>query len=100
VAFGTVQTVSCIIANDKGEWRTIFNNYLHTLYEECDIVSYVKIICLKWAGHVIGMEEQTTTRRVLVAAVEGRRQRGRLKLSWEDGVTEVGVEKLEECCKE
>jgi len=34
------------------------------------------------------MEEQSRTRRVLVALVEGRRQRGRLKLRWEDGVME------------
>ena len=34
------------------------------------------------------MEEQSPTRRVLVAVVEGRRQRGRPKLRWEDGVTE------------
>jgi len=50
------------------------------------------------------MEEQSTTRRVLVAVVEGRRQRGRPKLRWEDGVMEdgrkLGGEKLEECCKE
>ena len=30
------------------------------------------------------MEEQSATRRVLVAVLEGRRQRGRLKLRWED----------------
>jgi len=40
----------------------------------------------------------------LVAVVEGRRQRGRAKLRWEDGVIEdarkSGGEKLEECCKE
>jgi len=34
------------------------------------------------------MEEQSATRRVLVAVVEGGRQRGRLKLRWEDGVME------------
>ena len=34
------------------------------------------------------MEEQSPTRGVLVAVVEGRRQRGRPKLRWEDGVTE------------
>jgi len=37
------------------------------------------------------MEEQSATRRLLVAVVEGRRQRGRQKLRWEDGVTEDGV---------
>ena len=35
-----------------------------------------------------GIEEQNTTRRVLVVVVEGRRQGGRLKLRWEDGVTD------------
>jgi len=50
------------------------------------------------------MEEQSATRRVLVAAVEGRRQRGRQKLRWEDGMTEdatkLGDRNWEECCKE
>jgi hypothetical protein len=40
------------------------------------------------AGHVIRLEEQNLARRVLVAVVEGRRQRGRPKLRWEDGVKE------------
>jgi len=35
---------------------------------------YIKINRLKWAGHVIGMEEQHPTRRFLVALVEGRRK--------------------------
>jgi len=34
------------------------------------------------------MEGQSATGRVLVAVVEGRRQRGRTKLRWEDGVVE------------
>ena len=58
------------------------------MYKENDIVKYIKINRLKWAGHVIRMEEQSPTRRVLVVVVEGRRQRGRPKLRWEDGVTE------------
>jgi hypothetical protein len=43
------------------------------------------------AGHVIRMEEQSPTRRVLVAVVEESRQRVRPKLRWEDGVMEDGV---------
>jgi hypothetical protein len=50
------------------------------------------------------MEEQSPTRRVLIAVVEGRRQRDRPKPRWEDGVMEdarkLAGEKLEECCKE
>ena len=90
--------------NNNGEWRIKYNNELHTLYKDRDIITYIKINRLKWAGHVIRMEEQSATRRFLVAVVEGRRQRGRPKLRWEDGVMEdarkLGREKLEECCKE
>jgi hypothetical protein len=35
---------------------------------------------------IIRLEEQSPIRRVLIAVVEGRRQRGRPKLRWEDGV--------------
>jgi len=79
-------------------------NELYTLYKESDIVTYTKINGLKWAGHVIRTEEQSPTRRFLVAVVEGRRQKGRPKLRWEDDVEEdarkLGGEKLEECYKE
>ena len=74
--------------NDNGEWRIKYNSEFYILYRESDVVTYIKINRLKWAGHVIGMEEQSATRRVLVAVVEGRRQRGRPKLRWEDGVVE------------
>jgi len=74
------------------------------LHKESDKETYIKINRLKWAGHAIRMEEQSATRRVLVAVVEGRRKRGRPKLRWEDGVMEdakkLEGEKLEECCKE
>jgi hypothetical protein len=71
--------------NDNGEWRIKYNDELYTVYKENDIVTYIKINRLRWAGHVI-RREQSPTRRVLTAVVEGRRQRGRPKLRWEDGV--------------
>jgi hypothetical protein len=74
--------------DENGEWRIKYNNELYTLYKESDIVTYIKTNRLRWAGHVIRLEEQNTARRVLVAVVEGRRQRGRPKLRWEDGVME------------
>jgi hypothetical protein len=58
------------------------------LYKESDIVTYIKINRLRWAGHVIRLEEHSSARRILVVVVEGRRQRGRPKLRWEDGVME------------
>jgi len=71
--------------NDNGEWRIIYSDELYILYKENDIVTYIKINRLRWTGHVIQMEEKNPARRVLVAVVEGRRQRGRPKLRWEDG---------------
>jgi len=77
--------------NGNGECRIKYSNELYTLYKESDILTYIKINRLISAGHVIRMDEQSATRRVLVAVVEGRRQRGRPKLRWEDGVMEDGV---------
>jgi hypothetical protein len=89
--------------NENGEWKIRYNNELYTLYTENDIVTHVKVNRLRWAGHVIRLDEQSPTRRILVAVVEGRRQRGRPKQMGgrRDGwCHEVGGEKLEECCKE
>ena len=95
--------------NGNGECRIKYSNELYTLYKESDILTYIKINRLISAGHVIRMDEQSATRRVLVAVVEERTQRGRRKLKmgrwcggrWCDGrCQEVGEEKLEECCKE
>jgi hypothetical protein len=88
--------------NENGEWRIKYE--LYTLYKESDIVTYMKINRLGWAGHVIRLEEHSPARTVRVAVVEGRRQRGSPKLRWEDSMMDdarkLGGEKLEECCKE
>jgi hypothetical protein len=72
--------------NDDGEWRIIYNDELYTVYKENNILTYIKINRLRWAGHVNRLDEQSTARRVLTAVVEGRRQRGRPKLRWADGM--------------
>jgi hypothetical protein len=61
-------------------------SYIHCI--KIDTVTYIKFDRLRWAGHVIRLEEQNPTRRVLTAVVEGRRQKGRPKQRWEDGVTD------------
>jgi hypothetical protein len=73
--------------NDNGEWRIKYNDELYTLYKDSDTSTYIKINRLRWAGHVSRLEEQNPARRVFSAVVEGRRQKGRPKLRWEEGVT-------------
>jgi hypothetical protein len=81
--------------NENREWRIKYNDELYTLYKESDTVTYIKVNQLRWAGHVIRLDEQSPIRRILVAVVEGRRQRGRSKLRWKDGVVD-GARKLGE----
>jgi hypothetical protein len=82
--------MSSVERDSNGECRIRYNNELYTLYKENNMVTYIKINGLRRAGHVIGLEEQSVARRVLVAVVGGRRQRGRPKVRWEDGVMEDG----------
>jgi hypothetical protein len=44
--------------NENGEWRIKYNNELYTLYKKSDIVTYMKVKHLRWAGHVIRLEEE------------------------------------------
>jgi len=73
--------------NDNGEWRIKYSYELYTLYKDSDIITYIKINRPRWSGHIIRLEEQNPARRVFAAVEEGRRQKGRPKLRWEDGVT-------------
>ena len=43
--------------NDNGEWRIKYNDELYTLYKDSDIITYIKISSLMWAGHVIRLED-------------------------------------------
>ena len=70
----------------KDKKKLSFRKKVYTLYKDSDIITYIKINSLRWAGHVIRLEEQNPARRVFAAVVEGRRQKDRPKLRWEDGV--------------
>ena len=48
--------------NDKGEWRIKYNVELYTLYKDNDIITYIKISRLRWAGHIIRLEDQNPAR--------------------------------------
>jgi hypothetical protein len=61
-------------AAGNGEWRIKYNES-YTLYEEIYIVTYITIISLRWAGHVIQLGEQNPARRVFTAVVEGTSKR-------------------------
>ena len=69
---------------ENGVWRRKTNSELYHLYKEPDIIKFIKIQRMKWAGHVLRMEEGRTTKRIFQARPTGSRKRGRPKLRWED----------------
>jgi hypothetical protein len=52
--FGAVQ--------DKGQWRWRYNFEFYKLYDEPDLVKYIKINSLKWVGHVMQMDSNRITK--------------------------------------
>jgi len=69
------------------------------LYDEADLVTTIKITRLRWAGHVMRMQDNLPCNKITLDKPEGRRRAGRPNLRWIDGVTkdcrEVGSQKLE-----
>jgi hypothetical protein len=77
---------------DNGVWRKRYNHELYELFNEPDIVKYIKINTLGWAGHVICVDNNRTVKKVFNAKPIGIRKIGRPKLRWEGDV----IQELEE----
>ena len=43
--------------DENGEWRRLYNEELQSLYRSPNIVRVIKSRRLRWAGHVLRMEE-------------------------------------------
>jgi hypothetical protein len=65
---------------ENGGWRKRHNHELYELFSETDIVKYIKINILGWAGHVIRMDNNRTVKKVFNTKPIGIRKIGRPKL--------------------
>jgi hypothetical protein len=63
-------------------WRETHRHELQS-FNEPDIVKYIKVNRLGWAGHVIHMDNNRTV-KVYNTKPAGIRNTGRPKLRWED----------------
>ncbi|GFW95503.1 uncharacterized protein TNCV_1722041 [Trichonephila clavipes] len=61
------------------------NFELYQSYKESDIVNFIKIQRIKWAGYVVRMDEDRTTKKVFNVHPIGPRRKGRPYLKWIDG---------------
>ena len=71
---------------EGGCWRPRWNNELYSLYKEPNIVDDIKFRRLRWAGHIIRMEEQRIPKKVLNGNFHTVRPVGRPRTRWTDVV--------------
>ena len=53
-----------------------------------NIVTYIKVKRLAWAGHLVRMNSDRTLKKIFNTKPDGVRSVGRPKLRWEDGVNQ------------
>lgn len=75
---------------ENGFWRRRYNFELYAKYKELtnsrDIITFIKIGRLRWAGHIARANPNYPPRQVMMSQPAGSRRRGRPKLRWKDGV--------------
>jgi len=69
-----------------GEWRRLHNEELTDLYSSPNIVQVIKSGRMRWAGHVVRMDEEKGVYRVLVGKPERKRTLGRPRRRWVDNI--------------
>ena len=66
--------------------RSLHNKELHSLYRSPNIVTVIKSRRLRWAGHVVRMEEGRSAFKILTGKYTGKRPLGRPWRRWEDNI--------------
>jgi hypothetical protein len=64
----------------------VHNEELLNLYSSPDIIRQIKPRRMRWSEHVARMGEEREVYKILVGKPEGRRQLGRPRRRWEDGI--------------
>lgn len=67
-----------------GVWHRRSNLELYQAFREPDVIKFIKIQRMKWAGHVIRMNSERSTLKIFLARPTGTRARGRPNLRWVD----------------
>jgi hypothetical protein len=72
---------------EQGEWHIRMNDEIHKLYGELELVAEVKKRRLQYLGHVVRMEEDRISKKILDQHPGGRRKPGKLRKRWLYDVT-------------
>jgi len=80
--------------HERGCWHPRWNNELYSLYKEPNIVEDIKIRRLEWAVHIIRMEEERVSKKVLNGNFRNTRPVGRPRTRWVDVVQRDALQLL------
>ena len=58
---------------EEAVWRSRYNEELYRLYDKADLVTTIKITMLRWAGHVMRMQDNLPCKKITLDKPEGRR---------------------------
>jgi len=70
--------------NRDGTWRIKTNDELRHRMKQGDIIKFIKSQRLRWAAHVMRMENKRTTRKITEWTPYKTRPVGRPRLRWMD----------------
>ena len=76
---------------EEATWRSRHNEELYCLYDETDLVTTIKIIRLRWEGHIERVQDNLPCKKITFDKSEGSRRTGRPNLRWIDGVMRDAV---------
>ena len=80
---------------EGGHWRPRWNSELYSLYNEPSILEDIRIGRLRWAGHIIRMEEERIPKKVFNGNFYTTRPVGRPRTRWADVVQRDALHLLE-----
>jgi hypothetical protein len=76
-------------------WRILYNYEIDQVFNEPDVVTFLKRQRLRWAGHIVRTEEDNPVKKLTFQKHFGSRRKGRPKLRWIDVVEASGRERME-----
>ena len=71
------------------EWRKLHNEELYDLYCSPNIIHVIKLMRMRWAGHVACMVDRRSVYRVLAGRPEGKRPLDKPGYKWKDNIKSI-----------
>jgi hypothetical protein len=80
---------------EEGQWRMGYNKELYELYKDVDLVTFIKLKRLQWAGHIQRLRLDRIPKKAVQAKFSGSCPAGKPARRWEDGVKEDAASMLQ-----